>query len=193
VSYGGKIYNGYLADSITADGASRCGIEKVRSLVGRGVLIDVARAKDVERLEPGYKITPDDLDEACRIDVEPGDIVLIRTGHMQLLGAGDKSAYGYPSPGPGMEAATWFHSHDVAAVATDTYAFEVLPAEIEGFFLPLHALDLVEMGMLQGQNFYLEELANECAADGVYDFFLEATPEPFVAAVGAPVAPIAIK
>jgi hypothetical protein len=51
----------------------------------------------------------------------------------------------------------------------------------------------VEMGMLQGQNFRLEELAADCASDGEYTFLLEATPEPFVAAVGAPVAPLAIK
>ena len=65
-------------------------------------------------------------------------------------------------------------------------AFEVLPGEIDGLFLPVHLLDLVEMGMLQGQNFYLEALADDCASDGAYTFLLEATPEPFVAAVGAP-------
>src|SRR5687768_12268044 len=133
VSYGGRIYNGISADVITAEGAQRCAIHNVKSLVSRGVLIDVARAKGVERLEPGYAITSDDLDEAVQVDVEPGDIVLIRTGHIRLLHAGDKQAYGYPSPGPSMDAARWFRRHDVAAVATDTYAFEVLPGEIEGY------------------------------------------------------------
>jgi kynurenine formamidase len=193
VSYDGKIYNGYPADVITEAGATRCAIDRVRTLVGRGVLLDVARTKGVDRLEPGYLITPADLDAACMVPVEPGDIVLIRTGHIQLLDAGDKQGYGYPSPGPGMEAARWFHEHDLAAVATDTYAFEVLPGEVEGLFLPVHALDLVEMGMLQGQNFWLEDLAADCDSDGCYAFLLEATPEPFVAAVGAPVAPVAIK
>jgi kynurenine formamidase len=193
VSCGGRIYNGHGADVITEAGASKCGIEKVRSLTTRGVLVDVARAKNVDRLEPGYAITADDLDAATRTTVGAGDVVLIRTGHMQLLDQGDKRAYGYPSPGPGMDAVRWFRSHDVAAVATDTYAFEVLPGEIEGLFLPVHALDLVEMGMLQGQNFVLEELAQDCADDSVYEFLLEATPEPFVGAVGAPVQPVAIK
>jgi hypothetical protein len=49
------------------------------------------------------------------------------------------------------------------------------------------------MGMTQGQNWDLEELAADCAADGVYEFLLEASPEPFVDALGAPVNPIAIK
>ncbi len=195
-SYRGVLYNGIAADAITGDGASRCSIDAVRSLVSRGVLLDVARAKGVDRLERAYAITGADLDEAAaaaNVTVEPGDIVLIRTGHITYLDEGDKRRYGYPSPGPGMDAVRWFHAHDVAAVATDTMAFEVLPGELEGLFLPVHLLDLVEMGMLQGQNFYLEELAADCARDGVYAFLLEATPEPFIAAVGAPVAPLAIK
>jgi hypothetical protein len=49
------------------------------------------------------------------------------------------------------------------------------------------------MGMPQGQNFWLEDLAADCATDGQYAFMLEATPEPFLGAVGAPVAPVAIK
>jgi kynurenine formamidase len=193
ISFDGHIYNGYEASVITESGAAKCGIEKVRKLVSRGVLIDVARDKGIDRLEPGYTITPDDLDSASKTDVLPGDVVLIRTGQMQLLDAGDKEAYGMPSPGPGMACARWFNAHDVAAVATDTYAFEVLPGEIKGLFLPVHVLDLVQMGMLQGQNFVLEELARDCAEDSVYEFLLEATPEPFVGAVGAPVQPVAIK
>lgn len=196
VSYGGRIYNGHGADSIGAEGASRCAIHAVRSLVGRGVLLDVARAKDLERLEGGYAIGGDDLDAAADVggvDVEPGDIVLIRTGHVQLLHTGDRQAYTYPSPGPGMDAARWFRAHDVAAVATDTMAFEVFPCEREDLFMPVHLLDLVEMGMLQGQNFDLEALSGDCANDGRYAFLLEATPEPFVGAVGAPVQPVAMK
>jgi kynurenine formamidase len=193
ISYGGRLYNGFDSSSITDAGAARCGIQNVCALVTRGVLLDVARAKDVERLDPGYAITPDDLDAADRAAVQAGDVVLIRTGQMQLLKAGDKQGYGAPSPGPGMSCALWFHDRDIAAVATDTYAFEVFPPEERGVFLPLHVLDLVEMGMLQGQNFDLEELAADCASDGVYEFLLSATPEPFVHAVGAPVVPVAIK
>lgn len=193
VSYGGRMYNGFPLDSITQEGAKRLSSDKVRTLVSRGILLDIPRAKGVERLDGGYAITSADLDEALRCDVHTGDVILIRTGQMQLLDAGDKRGFGYPSPGPGMDAVRWFRAHDVAAVATDTLAFEVFPCEREDLFFPVHRLDLVEMGMTQGQNFRLEELAEDCAADGVYEFFLEATPEPFVAAVGAPVQPVAVK
>lgn len=193
VSYRDVLYNGFPASSITADGASKCAIHEVKTLVSRGVLIDVARAKGVERLEPGYVVTGTDLDEATMVKPLPGDIVLVRTGHIQLLAEDNKRKYGYPSPGFGVDAVRWFHRHDVSAAANDTMTYEALPSEMADVFLPVHALDLVEMGLLQGQNFYLEELAADCASDGVYDFLLEATPEPFVAAVGAPVVPIAIK
>lgn len=193
VGYRDVFYNGVPIDVVTPGGASRHAITNVRTLVSRGVLIDVARAKGVERLDPTYVITGDDLDDATKVKPLPGDIVLVRTGQMTLLAAGDKHAYGYPGPGFGVDAVRWFHANDVAAAANDTLTFEALPGEFPEVFLPVHALDLVEMGMLQGQNFDLEDLADDCAADGVYDFLLEATPEPFVGAVGAPVVPVAVK
>jgi kynurenine formamidase len=196
VSYAGRIYNGFPADSITEHGASRCGIDKTPAIVSRGVLLDVARAKGVDSLDGGYAITSDDLDLAAdhaSVKIEPGDIMLIRTGHMRLLEAGDRQAFMYPSPGPGMDAVRWFRRMDIAAVATDNLAFEVLPGERADLFLPVHLLDLVEIGLIQGQNFCLEALANDCADDGEYTFLLEASPEPFANAVGSPVQPVAAK
>ncbi|MEY2419915.1 MAG: hypothetical protein QOG90_2595 [Actinomycetota bacterium] len=193
VSYDGRLWNGFDPASITEAGASKGGIDKVGSLVGRGVLLDVARAKGVDRLEPGYSVTGDDLDAATRTAVEPGDIVLIRTGQMQLLHAGDKNAYTHPSPGPSIHCVEWFRAHDIAAAATDTLVFEAFPGDNPDFLLPVHLLDIVEMGLTQGQNWDLEDLARDCADDGVYEFFLSATPEPFVQGLGSPVAPVALK
>jgi kynurenine formamidase len=197
VSYMGKIYNGFAQGSVDENGAARCGIDKVGALVSRGVLLDVARALQVERLEPGYAITASDLDAALSLaglSIEKGDIVLIRTGFIQLFFSGDRAKYGAGDmPGLGTECALWFHDREVAAVATDTLAFEVWPCERRDVLFPVHLLDLVEMGMLQGQNFNLEELSAACAEDGVYEFFLSATPEPFARGLGGPVAPVAIK
>lgn len=196
VSYDGRLYNGFPADTITEAGASRCGIDKIGPLVGPGVLLDVPKAKGVDRLEPGYAVTAEDLDAALDLaglsDIA-GGIVLLRTGHIQLLQADDKLGYLAPSPGPSLQTAEWLHRHDPAAVATDTITFEVYPSELEDAPLAVHLLHLVEMGLTQGQNFDLEELAADCADDGVYEFFVEASPEPFTGAVGAPVNPIVIK
>jgi kynurenine formamidase len=204
----GRLYNGFPATSTTAAGAGRLGIHLVGPLVTRGILLDVARAKGVEILEPGYPITPADLDAACALaglTVEAGDVALVRTGQMAHLalpgrpGLGgaapvrDLLAYTWPTPGLTASTAPWFHDRDVAAVAIDTLILEVYPPEDPELPLPVHALHLVEMGMTQGQNWFLDELADVCAADGRYAFLLDATPLPFTNALGSPVAPVAVR
>ncbi|WP_042403709.1 cyclase family protein [Streptacidiphilus carbonis] len=197
VSHGGRIYNNRPAGTITAqEGAAYSGVEKAPPMVGRGVLLDVALARGVDRLPGGHAVTPEDLaaaEELARTTVRAGDIVLVRTGQIQLYLGGDRDAYAFPSPGLSLRTPEWFHARDVAAVANDTLTFEIFPPEVDGLYLPVHALDLVEMGMMQGQNWNLEQLAAECAEDGVYEFLLAAPPEPFTGAVGAPVAPVAVR
>ncbi|WP_330349164.1 cyclase family protein [Streptomyces sp. NBC_00582] len=196
VSHSGKIYNGRPASGITAHaGAEFSGIDKVRHLVSRGVLLDVARARGVDRLEGGHPVTPEDLEAAEELAgtrVRAGDIVLVRTGQVRLYLSGDKHAYAFPSPGLSVRTPEWFHARDVAAVANDTMTFEIFPPEIEDLWLPVHALDLMEMGMLQGQNWNLEELSTACGEEGRYAFLLSAMPEPFVGGTGTPVAPVAV-
>jgi len=194
VTYDGRLWNG-LSPSVVSDaGAARAGIDKAGVIAGRGVLLDVARARGEERLPGGYGITPDDLEaSSASVDVGSGDIVLIRTGQIQVFKEGNRKGYANPSPGLTLATSLWFHERDVAAVATDSLTFEVYPSERKDALLPVHLLNLTEMGLTQGQNFDLEELSAACAGDGVYDFFLEATPEPFVGALGGPVAPVAIR
>ncbi|MEU7058889.1 cyclase family protein [Streptomyces sp. NPDC046197] len=196
VSHSGRLYNGRPAGSVTAHGgAALCGIDKARHIVSRGVLLDVARARGVDRLDGGHAVTTEDLEAAedlAGTRVRAGDIVLVRTGQVQVYLAGDPHGYGHPSPGLSVRTPEWFHTRDVAAVANDTLTFEVFPPEIEDLWLPVHALDLVEMGMPQGQNWNLEELSTACGEEGRYTFLLSAMPEPFVGATGTPVAPVAV-
>lgn len=196
VSYRGRMYNGFPTSVVDDAGAHHLGADRIGPVVSRGVLLDLAAAAGVTRVEAGHPLTPHDLERAeelAGVRVGEGDIVLLRTGQMQLLHAGDKLAYSVPSPGPSLQTVAWFHERRVAAVATDTLTFEVFPSEQRGLRLPVHMLHIVEMGLLQGQNFDLEALAADCAADGRYAFLLCATPEPYVAATGAPVVPVAIK
>jgi len=197
-SYGGKIYNDYPASSVTGAGAGRCGIHLLTTVVSRGVLLDVPRARGLDVLQPGYAITPDDLGAAAALGgvvVEPGDIVLVRTGQMTHLEPSrrDLVAYTWPSPGLTIETAEWFWAHDVAAAATDTLACEVFPCQYDDIYLPVHLLHLVEMGMTQGQNWVLDGLAADCADDGQYTFLLDATPLPFTNGLGSPLNPVALK
>lgn len=197
-SYGGTIYNGFPATCVDAEGAGRCGIHVLATVMGRGVLLDVARALSSDVLTPGYAITPHDLDAACDLggfEVAPGDIVLVRTGQMVHLAPPERDlvAYTWPTPGLTIETAQWFHDRDVAAVATDTLPLEVFPGQYDDLYLPVHLLHLVEMGMTQGQNWVLDQLAADCADDGQYTFLLDATPLPFTKGLGSPLNPVALK
>jgi len=194
-SYGGHLWNGHPADAITEAGASKCGIGLVTSIVTRGVLLDVARHLGVDVIEAGTPFTGELLDavsEAQGVTVEPGDVVLLRTGAISRFLAGDREGYAMTNAGPSLQSVEWFHDHDVAAVATDNPTFECVDFE-RSVPLPVHALHLVEMGMMQGQNWNLEALAADCAADDRFTFLLSATPEPVTGGTGAPVVPIAVK
>jgi kynurenine formamidase len=196
VGYDGLLYNGISDDAIDERGATKLGIEQFGPVVTRGVLLDIARLHGVDGLEPGYAIGSDDLAAAAAragMQIESGDIVLVRTGNMRLLAAGDKARYAGNTPGIGVGAIEWFHDCEVAAVATDTLAFEVWPCEDPRSMLPVHMLDLRDQGLVQGQLWYLDALADDCAADGVAEFLLAATPLPLTGAVGGPVAPTATK
>lgn len=196
VSWRGRMYNDVPADAVSVAGASRLAIDAFGPLVTHGILLDVARLEGVDRLPGGFEITAAHLDACAReagVDVLPGDVVLVRTGHVQLFYAGDVHGYHTPTPGLGIDTAIWFHDHGVAAAATDTIAFELLPSMCRELVLPLHVLCLVMMGMPQGQNFDLEALSAACAADGRYAFLFEATPLPFVRGTGGPINPVALR
>jgi hypothetical protein len=78
------------------------------------------------------------------------------------------------------------------AVASDTWAFEAVPSKTP-LWLPVHAVGIVYMGLMLGENFLLDEWAADCAGDGVYEAFICAGPIPFSRAVGAPVNPMVVK
>ena len=197
VSHDGTIYNGFPAGSITVEeGATRCGIDKAGPIVTRGVLLDVARVRGVDCIENSSPITANDLDgaaELAKLDVQAGDVVLVRSGQMGLFKGLKRKQYAGACAGLGLSSAEWFHERDVAAVAMDNYTFEVFPSEVDAPLFPLHAIHLVAMGLTQGQNFDLETLSEDCADDGVYSFLLEASPQPFTGGLGSPVNPVVTK
>lgn len=196
VGYGGELYNGNPSSVVTVDGASRLGIETFGPVVSRGILLDIARLKGVDHFEDGYPITGDDLDEALDatgLSIEPGDVVLVRTGHMHFLRIGERDRYRMICPGLSTRSIEWFHRHDVGAVATDTFVLECFPPEDPEVMLPVHMIHLRDMGLAQGQIWFLDDLAADCAADGQYDFLLTASPVPLVGSAGGIVVPTAVK
>lgn len=199
IFYYDKMWNGYEAYLVTNTGATKCGIEKTRDkMVGRGVLLDIARFLEVPWLPDGYGISVAELDacaEKAGVQVGAGDFVLVRTGQMERCQSqGEWGEYaGGDAPGLKFETADWLRTKDIAAVATDTWGVEVRPCEVEGINQPLHWIALPMIGLSFGEMFQLRELAEDCAADGVYEFFFSGASLPFTGAVGSPINPIAVK
>lgn len=199
IFFDGTSYNGAGPESVTSAGAARNSITAMKArCVGRGVLLDVARAKGLDWLEPGYGITDTDLAETGEkqgITVGRGDFVLVRTGAISYRRAeGNWGDYaGGDAPGMHATSADFLCPREVAAVATDTWGFDVQPNEIDGVWQPLHILLLVNAGVLIGEMWDLDALAEDCAQDGRYEFFLAAQPLTITGSVGSPLNPQAIK
>jgi kynurenine formamidase len=199
--HGGKMFGGIDASEVTTKGAAHNDIvPAARRLVTRGVLADVARHRGVEVLAPGHGIGAEELREtldAQGVEVRPGDALLVRTG---LLGAtirtdawGEFAEHGdfFPNtPGIAPDALPLLNDLGVCAIACDNWAVEQLTGG-EPLF-PVHELALVYMGMLLGENFELDALAEACATTGHWDFFFAGQPLPIQGGVGGPVNPMAI-
>jgi len=205
VSYDGLLYNGFPTSTTTASGgATKLGAEKLPKIVTRGVLLDVTRVKGVaglDEIEQGYAITGADLDEAAesaKVTVEPGDVVLVRTGEMRHYRNRQRGRYAMGvdalMPGLSVHSVEWMHRHDVAGAFADCYAYEVFPPSLPDWSdcLAVHLLHVRDMGLIQGQNWDLEDLSVECADAGQWTFLLAAVPEPLVGAASTPVAPVAV-
>ncbi len=199
VVFEGKIYNGYGAEWVSSKGALKGDVANAADgMVGRGVLLDVARALGVDWLEPGHAVGRDDLERAeahAGITVGSGDFVFVRTGAMAAArAAGAWGDYaGGEAPGLGLDSVDWVGERDVAAIAADTWGLEVRPNETPDVAQPLHIVFIVHMGLWLGEIFDLDPLAEDCAADGAYEFLFCGPPLPFTRAVGSPLNPMAIK
>lgn len=199
ITFEGKIYNGYDAIEVSNRGARKASIDRARDkILGRGVLLDVARARGKPWLEPGEAVSGEDL-QACAeqegVSVRPGDFLLVRTGQMaQVQDRGNWGTYaGGDAPGLSLGSVPWLHASQVAGAATDTWGAEVRPNETADVFQPLHILLIAFVGLTVGEMFYLEDLAADCARDRVYEFFFAAPPLRITGGVGSPTNPIAIK
>jgi kynurenine formamidase len=199
IFYDDTMWNGYDARLVDSSGASKNGIHKTRSsMVGRGVLLDVARFLGLEYIEDGMAITVDDLDKCAAaqgVEIKRGDFVIVRTGQMEeRLRIGDWGGYaGGDAPGLAFETCHWIHDKEIAAICTDTWGCEVRPNETTEASQPWHWVVIPMIGISMGEIFYLKDLADDCAADKVYEFLFSAPPLPITGAVGSPINPQAIK
>jgi kynurenine formamidase len=198
IFYDGQLYNGYPSDSITADGAGHDAIDQLASgIVSRGVLVDVARGKGLPWLPSGTPVTVNDLEETLArqgTDIGSGDVLVLRTGvWTKYLSDGSRDDFLRGGAGLAFECCEWLHSREIAAVCADNNAVEVQPDENPAVHAPAHMVLIRDMGMSLGEVFFLDELADDCAADGVWEFLFSLAPLPVTGGVGSPVNPLALK
>jgi kynurenine formamidase len=198
----GMAWNGRPAgDVVTSDGDLVTGVEHLASpVVSRGVLLDVGRVVGEDgELPDGFAITEEHLQatiaaQGSTSQVGRGDIVLVRTGRLtRARREGWHDYAGGASPGLSFWTAGWLHGTEIAAIATDTWGFEVRPNEFPNAFQPLHQVAIPNIGLLIGEMWDLDALAEDCAGDGVYEFLLAAGPLKVTGAVGAPLNPLAVR
>ncbi|WP_312711059.1 cyclase family protein [Stenotrophomonas sp.] len=187
----GRIWNGFEASRHLGDrGWKVTGVEKFPPLVARGVLIDVAGAKGVAMLPDNYRVTRQDLQQALRrqkIDLRQGDIVLIRTGRMQLFD--QPRAYMANPPGMSLDAARFLVEDGGAmVVGADNLSFETFPSEVADDYVPLHTYLLAQQGAPIIELVALDALAR----DRVYEFAFIGGPLKIRGGDAAPLRPVAL-
>ena len=189
---GDSLYNCFKQDDIsTRGGFTKLGIEKVGTLMTRGVLIDVAALKGVDMLGDTYEITPQDLQQALAtqgLTLEKGDAVIVHTGWGKLWGK-DNARYVKTCPGIGIAAAEWLVKQDPMLIGADNWPVEVAPNPDKEISLPVHQILLPINGVHILENLKLDELA----AKQAYEFAFVMQPLKMKGFSGSSVAPTAVR
>jgi len=191
-------YNGFTEGELmppalaSAEGLSKLGIEKIKPIITRGILIDIEAVRG--EMNAGDEITMGDVNNALAAQglsanaIEPGDAVLFRTnwGRHWIT---NNEAFNSGAPGIGLNVADWLVSKDVALVGSDTWPVEVVPNPDATLAFPVHQKLLTDNGIFLHENLDLEALAS----DRVYQFAYIFVRLPLKGATGSPGSPIAVR
>jgi len=181
----GKLYGDQAIAQSFGSGQGKYSVDTIAPILRRGVLLDLARGAGVAELPVDFEVKPKHLDAAAQgIEIQPGDVVLLRTGWAAYWSEPARYLAQGRGPGPSLEGAQWLSGRGVFAAGSDTVAFERLPAET----MPVHVHLLVESGIHIIECLNLEELA----AARVMTFLFVAAPLKIRGATGAPLRPLAL-
>ena len=197
----GMITGGVPASS-TVGGLAEADVAAVARLgiVCRGVLVDLCRHSDGQPLPRDHEVTLAELESCLReegAEVEPGDMLLLRTGSLLRFSLEGSEAFwkDYSEPGLSQDEAlfAWLDDHAIVGIATDSLANELPTNPRTGEQYPLHRYLLRDRGLQFHEGLWFEEVAADCAADGRYVGLYVASPLKMVGASGSPVNPLFLK
>ncbi len=201
VWYGDQIYNGFDAKT-TIGGMTRASVLPLaeRGIVGRAVLIDMARHRGKDVLAAAETFTHEDLLAAAErqgVEIQKRDILIIRTGWIGSFYRRDPAEFYQDFCEPGLTFSEplvqWFQRMEIPNLVTDTIGNEVTTDPVSGVALPLHNALMRNLGVTFTEIAQLDALADDCAQDGQWSFLYVAAPLKVVNGSGAPVNPVVIK
>jgi hypothetical protein len=205
-----QMYNGATEADVLAGRRNTIDHWARHGIAGRAIVLDVERAMRAagRHYAPGEAIalSVDDLELARRqagAEYAAGDTILLRTGYAawyleQSLGARTRMHGNVTAPGVEQSDAMCeylWNSH-ATAIASDTFAVEVVPFDMRAGAPPggfLHRILIGQFGMALGELWWLDDLAADCAADGVYEAFFVSAPMNAPGGIGSTANAVAIK
>ncbi|MGD9765719.1 MAG: cyclase family protein [Candidatus Binatia bacterium] len=188
--YNGAIWNGYKAsEHLGSRHWAVCGSEKFPPIIARGVMLDIAGLKGKDVLPESYGIGTKDIEDALdrqKVELQNGDVVMLRTGRMRLWPDHDK--YLMKEPGLNLEGAQYLAGKGAIAIGGDNVALEQLPSVEPNNYLPVHAYLFAVVGVMIIEVLWLEQLA----AEKVSEFAFVGLPLKLRGSTGSPMRPVAI-
>ncbi|MFD8749913.1 cyclase family protein [Kitasatospora sp. NPDC059577] len=195
VVYDGTLYGGVDADTLTAHGAEALSVDLVRDgIVGRGVLLDVPRLRNVPWLEPGEQVGAEELaaaEAAQGVRVGPGDLLFVRVGHRRRRA--ERGPWDATKARAGLhpDAMEFLAERRVVALGSDGNN-DAAPSPAEGVDYPVHVLAVHAMGLHLLDYLQFEDLVPLCVRERRWSFLCVIAPLRLPRATGSPVNPIAI-
>ncbi len=186
-SSNGKLHGGESPEGLQsyAGGLERFSVDTIEPIFRRGILLDIARCEGLDVLPVDFEITPEHLDKAAAgLAINPGDVVLLRTGWSRYWDNPAKFISQVHSPGPALEAARWLSARRIFATGSETASFEFVPNPP----MPVHVHLLVENGIYIIECLNLEGLT----ASGAREFLFVAMPLKIRGGTASPIRPIAL-
>lgn len=197
------LYGGWTEEPKAGEPTNGIQAWSEKGIVSRGVLLDVQKYLGPFDANEDVRFTPDDLLKVAaaeNVEIRSGDILCLRFGWSAAYKAMNQQErtdlvarpfgrWAGLMPDESMAEALW--DWGIAAIPADNPALECAPGAPE--IGSLHRRILPLLGMVIGEMFDFDALADACAADGKYSFLFSAEPLPIVGGVGSPANAVAIR
>jgi kynurenine formamidase len=187
----GRIWNGFTeAEYLGSRHWLKCGADRIPPIVARGVMLDIPAALGLDMLPKGHGVSVDEVKRAVDrqgTELRDGDVVLVRTGRMQLYP--DWDGFMVDSPGITLPTAKYLVEEGGAMlIGADNLSVEQAPSPDPDNWVPVHCYCFMEVGVPLMEFANLEGLATA----GVHEFCLIASALKIRGATGTPVRPLAL-